>query len=500
MLPLLLTAALTVAAENQKPGTADWEISAPALNGEIEGYASRTSVNGGDAIDIYVSTAAKRYAIDVFRMGWYGGLGARRVAGPIVRDGFVQDKPAPDQTTGLVECRWRDPLHLETRDADGPWTTGVYLARLTAAGAGSFVVFVVRDDGRDAPILFQSSVTTFAAYNNWGGKSLYSFNSGGSFNTAGPPARKVSFDRPYAVNPYGVRLDGASDFLRRWEYNAVRFLEREGYDVAYATDVDTHEQPSLLLSRHAFLSVGHDEYWSWEMRQHVEAARNRGVHLAFLGADVSFWQIRFEPNARGDADRTVVSYKEVAGAEDPLAIDGDPRNDRRVTGRWRERPTSRPEDRLVGVMYVADPVDGDMVVDDAGHWAFAGTGARKGDHLAGLLGYEVDALSADPPPGIQRLAHSPYTVPGTSRTKYSDATIYTAPSGALVFATGSMQWSWGLDGYNAPVWHPDRTGTIAQQVTRNVLSRMLAARGVPQPPPPRGPSWIVIIASAIAAA
>ncbi|HYM25874.1 MAG TPA: N,N-dimethylformamidase beta subunit family domain-containing protein, partial [Vicinamibacterales bacterium] len=180
------------------------------------------------------------------------------------------------------------------------------------------------------------------------------------------------------------------------------------------------------------------------------------------------------------------------------AIDGDPRNDRRVTGRWRERPTSRPEDRLVGVMYVADPVDGDIVVDAAAHWAFAGTGVRKGDHLVGLLGYEVDALSADPPAGIQRLAHSPYTVPGTSRTKYSDATIYTAPSGALVFATGSMQWSWGLDGYNAPVWHPDRTSTVAQQVTRNVLSKMLASRGVPQPSPPRGPSPIVIAASAIA--
>src|SRR5213075_828819 len=150
-----------------------------------------------------------------------------------------------------------DPYALETRDASGPWPTGIYLARLTTAlgprdtprpnGPGlpdaayqSFIVFVVRDDGHPAALLFQSSVTTFAAYNNWGGRSLYGFNSGNA------PARKVSFDRPYAANPYGVRLDGAGDFLRRWEYNAVRFLERDGYDVTYITDVDAHEQPSLL--------------------------------------------------------------------------------------------------------------------------------------------------------------------------------------------------------------------------------------------------------------
>jgi hypothetical protein len=493
MLPLLIAAAITVAVENQKPGTADWEIATPALEREIEGYASRTSVDGGEPIDLFVSTAAKRFTVDVFRMGWYGGLGARRVAGPIARDGIAQDTPGLDPATGLVECRWRDPIHLDTRDADGPWTTGVYLARLTADGKGSFIVFVVRDDARAAPIVFQSSVTTYAAYNNWGGKSLYAFNS------SIPPARKVSFDRPYAVNPYGVRLDGAGDFLRRWEYNAVRFLERDGYDVTYVTDVDVHAQPSLLLSHRIALSVGHDEYWSWPMRMHFEAARDRGVHLAFLGADAGYWQIRFEPDSRGDADRTIVAYKEAAGAEDPLAIDGDPRNNRQVTGRWRDRPTSRPEDRLVGVMYAADPVDGDMVVASASHWAFAGTGLRNGDHLAGLLGYEVDAMSGNPPASIERLAHSPF-LEGGKRTRYADATVYSAPSGAIVFATGSMQWNWGLDGYNAPAWHSNRVNDAAQRVTRNVLARMLATAASPAPPRRAyGPSPIVIGASLIAA-
>ena len=263
MLPVLLALALSAAVENQKPGTPDWELTDPALSREIEGYASKTSVNGGEPIELFVHTTGPRYTIDVFRAGWYGGDGARRVAGPIDRTGIAQDIPAPDPATGLIECAWRDPYRLDTGDGDGAWASGVYLARLTARPSGkqSFIVFVVRDDAREPAMVFQSSVTTFAAYNNWGGKSLYGFNSGNA------PARKVSFDRPYAADPYGVRLDGAGDFLRRWEYNAVRFLEREGYDVAYVTDVDTHQRPVVDRARRGprlLLSAGHDELWSWE--------------------------------------------------------------------------------------------------------------------------------------------------------------------------------------------------------------------------------------------
>jgi hypothetical protein len=485
MLALLIAAVTTIAAENHRPGASDWEITRPALHQEIEGYASRTSVNAGEPIELLVNTQAPRYAIDVFRMGWYSGAGARRMADTIVRNGTVQTVPQPDPITGLVECRWQDSYRLETSDAAGPWPSGVYLARLTmleaaegrrsrepAVALQSFIVFVVRDDARPSALLFQSSVTTFAAYNNWGGKSLYAFNSGNA------PARTVSFDRPYAMDAYGVRLDGAGDFLRRWEYNAVRFLEREGYDVSYTTDVDTHERPIVSdatpLAHRVFLSVGHDEYWSRSMRLHVEQARDRGVHLAFLGADVCYWQIRFEPNASGSEDRTIVAYKEAAGTLDPLAIDGQPQNDRLITGRWRDRPTSRPEERLVGVMYAADPVDADIIVSQPEHWAFAGTGLKNGDALRGLLGYEVDAMYGGGPPGIERLAHSPFVEQGTQgKVRYADMTMYAAGSNALVFATGSIQWSWGLDDYNAPVWHTARASAAAQRVTRNVLDRML---------------------------
>jgi hypothetical protein len=454
--------------ENARPGAADWELTAPATARQIEGYASETSVDRGGALDLHVSTSEPAYTVDVFRMGWYGGAGARRVAGPIVRPGRSQPMPAPDSVTGLIECRWTDPYRLRTADGDGPWPSGVYLARLTASASGrqAYVVFVVRDDARRAALLFQSSVTTFAAYNNWGGRSLYAFNS------AGAPARAVSFDRPYAMNAYGVPLDGAGDFLRRFEYNAVRWLEREGYDVAYATDVDTHRRADLLPRHRVFLSVGHDEYWTWEMRDHVEAARDRGIHLAFLGANASFWQIRLEPNAAGTPDRTLVGYKDGAAA-DPAVT--DPARVRRVTGHWRDAPTARPEAAMIGVMYVADPVDADVVVDDAAHWAFAGTGLPRGAALPGLLGYEVDAIAPASPPGLARLAHSPFAL-ASGESGYADMTLYRAPSGALVLATGSMYWNWGLDGYNAPALRSDRTSAAAQRITRNVLDRMLEGR------------------------
>jgi len=242
--------------------------------------------------------------------------------------------------------------------------------------------------------------------------------------------------------------------------------------VAYLTDVDTHARADLLPRHRVFLSVGHDEYWSWAMREHVEAARDRGVHLAFLGANACFWQIRFEPGATGAPSRTVVAYKD-AVATDPVAGDPNEARARLATGRWRDAPTARPEAALIGIMYLADPVDGDVVVDEADHWAFAGTGLGPGSVLSGLLGYEVDAVAEGSPPGLHRLAHSPFTRP-SGETRYADMTIHESAGGALVFATGSMYWNWGLDGYNAPRWPGDRASAAAQRITRNVLDRMLA--------------------------
>src|SRR5262249_47364951 len=156
------------------------------------------------------------------------------------------------------------------------------------------IYFVVRDDLKRSDLLFQTSVTTYQAYNNWSDFSLYTE----------PQASQVSFDRPYS------RGNGSGDFLF-WEYSLMRFLEREGYDVTYTTNLDTHLRGDLLKDHKAFLSVGHDEYWTWEMRNNVEAARDAGVHLGFFGANICYWQIRLEASGcTGDANRVIVGYKQ----------------------------------------------------------------------------------------------------------------------------------------------------------------------------------------------
>ncbi|HEY9698820.1 MAG TPA: N,N-dimethylformamidase beta subunit family domain-containing protein [Trichocoleus sp.] len=467
--------------ENQLPGTEDWQLTNPAIRHEIEGYASLTSVNRGEQIRLYVNTTAPQYSIEIFRMGWYEGKGARRMTGPIVRTGIQQPKPAIDPVTGLIECKWQDPYVLKIPDTSIiDWLSGFYLAKLTASNSGkqSYIIFVIRDDDRPSDYLFQSSVTTYQAYNNWGNKSLYQWNS------RGRKAFKVSFNRPYAPSPhragaYGV---GAGEFLVNvqpyprtasagWEYNMVRWLEREGNDVTYATNLDTHANPRLLRSHAVFLSVGHDEYWSRQMRQNVETARDAGVSLSFFSANTCYWQIRLEPSPLSqELNRTIVAYKDWARL-DPLVQDRIRGNDDQATVRWREQPVNQPEAALIGVMYDTDPVLGDITIaPDALAWLLANTDLQPGSRLIGLLGYEVDRVTAASPANIKTIGHSPYQF--HRQTRYSDMTFYQAKSGAIVFATGSIQWSWGLDDFNAPQLRPSYLSAAAQQLTRNVLARL----------------------------
>lgn len=448
--------------ENARPGTTAWKL-AVGRSTDIEGYASLTSVNVGEPISLYVSTTAATFDIDVFRMGWYGGAGGRRVFDADDIAGRVQPVPSPDPVTGLIECQWTNPYTI-TIPAD--WVSGVYVVKLTAQPGGqqNWIMFVVRDDGRASDLLFQSSVTTMNAYNGFGGKSLYPFNS------TGPQAVKVSFDRPYGAGA------GFTEFLR-WEYPTIRFLEREGYDVTYGTNIDTHTQPDMLLRHHAFLSVGHDEYWSYEMRRNIERARDRGVNLGFLSSNTSYWQIRLEPDSKGQPNRTIVAYKESALSSDPIAKDGDPTNDYLITTLWRNTPVNLPEEMLIGSMWTFHngSVTGDIVVENTSHWVFSNTGLKPGDHLPGLLGYEVDRMFSAFPPGTVRLAHSPFNNGGI--TDYSDMTIYQAASGAYVFSTGTMEWAYGLDDTGTRESPRPPGGWIsaaAQQITRNVLQKFIA--------------------------
>jgi hypothetical protein len=435
------------------------QLTNPATNGEIEGYASAASVNRGEDIKLFVNTNEPGYTLDVFRIGWYNGRGMRRMTSAIRLAGIVQPAPYMDPSSGLIECNWSDPyvLHIPDTPYREDWPSGMYVARLTAGTSGkqSYIIFVVRDDGRPSDLLFQASVTTYQAYNDWGGRSLYSK----------PRALKVSFNRPY------LHGHGTGHFLY-WELSMVLFLEKEGYDVTYTTDVDTHERGNLLLEHRAFLSVGHDEYWSWQMRDTVEAARDHGVNLGFFGSNTAYWQIRFEPSAiTGDADRTMVCYKHEGS--DPISHSPDPALRRQTTVKFRSRPVNRPEDQLVGVLYETDPVQGDIVVSDASSWVFSGTGLKNGDRLPNLLGYEVDRTSDHTPAGTQRIAHSQYLFRGDNR--YADMTVYTAPSGSVVFAVGSMQWNWGL--VDPEIFGRRYENPAVKRATRNVLRKFGARPG-----------------------
>jgi len=288
VLLLLLSSTNPIVVENARPGTDRWQLRQSATL-DIAGYASATSVAAGETLRFYVTSSSDpTFTIEIFRMGWYGGTGGRRMTEAVEVTGGAQEACPPHPVTGLIRCNWRESYAI-TIPQD--WVSGFYLAKLTGKPSGNqnHVMFVVRD-ARRADLVYQSMATTYQAYSNWGGKSLYPNLS------VGPQAVKVSFDRPYSTG------SGAGQFLLAWEYDMVRFLEREGYDVTYITNIDTHARPELLRRAKAFLSVGHDEYWSWEMRANVEAARDHGVNLAFFSANVCYWQARLE-----DGNRTLVS-------------------------------------------------------------------------------------------------------------------------------------------------------------------------------------------------
>ncbi len=448
--------------ENAKPGTSEWKLTSPAYTSSraIEGYASLTSVNRGGRIKLFVNTASPTYTLDIFRMGYYGGLGARRMMNTVTRPGRVQVIPSPDPATGLVECNWLDPYVLDIpNDADPTvWMSGIYLAKLTESVGRKqqFIVFTVRDDGRPSDLIMAQTVNTYQAYNVWGGKSLYGTIANRS-DTA-HKAIKVSFDRPY----YNDSGQSAALLLSR-ELPMLQWLEREGYDVSYATNVDVDDDPNLLLSHKAFLSVGHDEYWSWQMRDNVERARDAGVNLAFFSGNTSYWQVRYENSVVNNVPgRTMVGYK-TSWAQDPITPDY------LKTNNFRLAPVNRPETAMIGVMYVTNAAP-PLMIEDASHWAFTGTGLKNGDRLlnangTSFLGYEVDAVGPGSPANLRRLAHSPAT---PANANFSDMTIYRAASGATVFSTGSINWSTVVP--------------QVQQITRNVLARMTTGAFTDAPP------------------
>jgi hypothetical protein len=457
-----LAAENAVVLENQHTGSGGWIFSKVAddANGQIKGYTSSTSVKHGESIAFHVTVnPAQTYTIDIYRIGWYAGHGGRlrlRV-GPL--DGVQQPPCGSEATTGLIACDWASGYTL-TVPSD--WTSGIYLALLTNAhGFQNYVQFVVRDD-RPAPLLYQRSIATDQAYNNYPndgttGKSLYSFNSFGANTVSGETrAVKVSFDRPYAGNGSGL--------FANWEINFVRWLERSGYDVTYSTDLDTHANGGRLRDHKAFLSVGQNEYWSKEMFDAAEAARDAGVSLGFFGAAAVELQTRFEPSAAGVADRVMVSYKTAAL---------DPVQGPTTTTFFRSPPVSRPEQTLRGIqtLFTALSSNAPYVVTNSSHWVYEDTGFVDGDTVPGIVGRQVDRVEPEYPSpnstSFALLSRSPFT-DAVGAVDFTNSSIYRAPSGAWVFSAGTTSWSWGLDGFLR-----DLADTRIQQTTANILNAFL---------------------------
>jgi hypothetical protein len=455
-------------AEQDLPGNADWRLRSAGPRNAIEGYADRVSVLPGEAVGLRVSTTSATFRVSAYRMGWYGGAEARLVWRSGSVPGGAQSAALFDPATRTVRTAWHDSLTLRTAG----WPEGAYLLRLEASnGHQRYVPLIVRSASAEGKVLLMHGAATWQAYNLWGGRSLYE----GPDGSYGSRSYAVSFDRPYD----GV---GAGKFLV-YERAAVALAERLRLPLAYTTGIDVHRDPKVLDGARAVFSLGHDEYWTPEQRRYVTRARDAGTNLAFLGANTCFRRIRLNPSATG-ADRMVVCYKS-AYREDPLYG----RHAALVTTDYRAAPAANPESSMTGVLYEGYPTDAPFVVHAADHWLFDGTGVRNGDRFEHLIGVEYDRVTPDQPTPrpLQILAHSPLVCSG--RASHSDAAYYTVPSGAGVFASGTMRWVEGLmagtrddggdHGMNA------RTAAFVTRTTENLMRAFAAGPAGHTQPAPR---------------
>ena len=457
--PVVVAQPPAVVQENALPGTTGWL--GPEVTGRgAEVYASATDAMPGDTVAVHVSTEpAAMYRIIVYRLGWYGGIGARQLACVPTcsgaKLGAAQPVPAIADD-GRVAAGWPT---TDSFTVDGSWVSGYYLIRaLLLSGpqqGSSATTYLIVNSATPTHMLVQVPVNTWEAYNNWGGKSLY------PFSLDGTRGRRVSFDRPFdwawrgAQNPLG------------WELPLVRFIEREGYDVSYQSDVATDANPASLLAHRVVVDAGHDEYWSRRMRDGWDAARDHGVNLAFMGANDAYWQVVMQ-----DGGRTVMSYK---SGDDP-----NPDPEAR-TNLFRALQPPRLECDLLGIQHQGGPLDwpdGDYVVqpEAAGDPWLRGTGLAPGDTLHGIVSREVDTI-----PGTASRASScghELTVffhreNGGDGAGNADAVRYVTAYGSSVFAAGSLNFVWGLDDFpaNARMEH-GLSDTRLQRFAHNMFAAM----------------------------
>ena len=438
-----------IVTENQLAGTPQsaWDAGG---NAPIEGFAQEFSVNKGETvhfkIDVESQVTLQPYTVKIYRLGWYQGNGARFIAdlGNSL-SGNLQPAYNYETSTGKVDCnnwavscQWAVPATA---------VSGVYIARLDCPSLGSIaksiILFVVRDDAANSPVLFKTSDATWQAYNLYGSNSFY----GAATPVPGfSHATKVSYQRP-------LHLRGDKSNFFNSEYPMLRWLERNGYNVSYTTDMDMARNASVITpaNHKMILSVGHDEYWSAEQRNKIETARNNGVGLAFFSGNEVYWKTRWEDNYQ-----TLVCYKEGTMGESICGNKCDPLPTV-WTGLWRDgcAPTYATNDgcnsegSLTGQISWTQSTGSIKVPDTYKNLRFwkntsiATLGVGQTAVLPyGTLGNEWDPQQLDQ---TRYPAHRIILSNTIQAGFIHKMSLYRHSSGALVFGSGTMQWAWGLD-------------------------------------------------------
>ncbi len=468
-----------IKAENARAGSRDWQLTRVRLDksggfraSDIEGYCSHQSILAGETISFFVSTRpANKFTLEIFRMGYYGGAGARLMTtlGPLT------GKEQPDPAIGekrLRECRWEPSATLKI-PAD--WTSGVYLGRLTTVPDKaikpywqSYVVFIVRDN-RPADFLFQCSDNTWQAYNRWPDNySLYTDPRG-----AHAVDLSVSFDRPYGKyaqiyeHPLSI---GSGEFLL-WEFPLLYWLEQHGYDVTYCSNSDCLDAAQITRCK-TFLSIGHDEYWDTRQYDAVKKAIAGGTNALWLCGNSVFGVTPFSPSSSGAANRILTRtgiYAGLTDAEIEASISV-------FTKDWKR--DTRNEADLIGARSIV-PFNGggDWICTKPEHWIFEGTGMKKGDAVRGLVGWEHHGAPAKIP-GLEVVAEGTVWRGGTTPAHWT-ATIFHGPKKNLIFNAATIWWTQGLSsppGHILPWSHwsrPHGPDERVQRITHNLLRRTL---------------------------
>ncbi|MDP9240718.1 MAG: hypothetical protein M3O55_08800 [Actinomycetota bacterium] len=432
----------SIATENAKPGRSALASKPVATSGpeQVEGFADRVSATCGQLVTLRVriNDGSTSWRAELFRMGYYGGAGARLVTTfpsmsrqPQPARYIVNQIAADGTIRPMVATNWQPSLSFRVAP---DMTPGDYKIRLTnSLGYQSFIPLVLRDDASTSEFVVVNSPNTYQAYGKWGGYSTYT-----------KPASIVgNFDRPYNN---GLSTDGEFD-LR--DYGFVYWAEQHGLNVTYTTDNDLDHTGATLRQHQTIVLLAHAEYWTDSGQAAVADAVAAGVNMINLGANQLYWRIK-QPTGVVSALPNRSLYTERTGD----------------TGLFRS--AFPPEQSIFGEQYTGGwGAAGDVVAQ--GNWLFAGTGLSAGQKIANLVYVEVDQvdLSLPQPPGTQLLAHSELSLYQNlaERGHFSDMTFHVNPAGARIFSGGTLGWVPGLlgrSGINSTVVRQMMTNVIAQ--------------------------------------